>query len=146
MMFQICLVSVVTAKQEQLQKKGSPNSNSSFKCKAALLIKRIPKKKDPDAKHCVLYKKDGGMYATHNTSNCPKYKKDGIQKKSFRQGQSHSTAADKKQVSTHSSFPQRPWNLRKKTRSKKHRRNISESMNMTAIIQRPPWYIGPSST
>jgi hypothetical protein len=43
---------------------------------------RIPKKKRTE-KHCVLCQKHGGASASHNTSECTKYEKDGTLKSSW---------------------------------------------------------------
>jgi hypothetical protein len=56
----------------------------------------ILKKSRMNAKRCALCKKHGGAHATHNTSDCCKYNKDGKLKKSFRKSQRGSTASDKK--------------------------------------------------
>ena len=43
---------------------------------------RIPKKKRTE-KHCVRCQKHGGASASHNTSECTKYEKDGTLKSSW---------------------------------------------------------------
>ena len=84
---------------EQPSKKGKANSGNSGKCKMVSIHKPIPKKPDKDAKHCALCKKQGGAHATHNTSDCCKYKKDGTLKKGFGKGQRGSTTPNKKTAS-----------------------------------------------
>ena len=85
--------------REQPGKKGKANPGDSNKRKMVLFHEPIPKKPHKDAKHCSLCKKHGGTHATHNTSDCCKYKKDGTIKKGFGKSQHCSTASDKKTVS-----------------------------------------------
>ena len=46
-------------------------------------LDRVPKKKRT-VKHCVLCQKHGGAAATHNTSECTKYDKDGNLKSAWK--------------------------------------------------------------
>ena len=73
--------------QEHPGKKGKLNSSDAGKRKMVLIHKPIPKKPCKNAKHCVLFKKHGGVHATHNTSDCCRYDKDGKLKKNFRKKQ-----------------------------------------------------------
>jgi hypothetical protein len=43
---------------------------------------RVPKKARTK-KHCNLCKKHGGAYTTHNTCDCRRFKKDGMEKSDF---------------------------------------------------------------
>ena len=81
--------------QEQPSKMCKANPGDSIKRKVLLFHKPIPKKPRKDAKHCSLCKKHGGVYVTHNTSDCHKYKKDGKIKGGFGKSQCGSTASDK---------------------------------------------------
>ena len=82
--------------RDQSAKKGKANPGKSSKMKMASFNKPIPKKIRKTAKHCALCKKHGGTHATHNTSDCCKYDKDGKLKKGFGKGQHGKTALDKK--------------------------------------------------
>ena len=44
---------------------------------------RVPRKARTE-KHCNLCKKHWGMYTTHNTRDCRRFKKDGTEKSTFR--------------------------------------------------------------
>jgi hypothetical protein len=85
--------------REQPGKRGKANPSNSGKHKMVLIQEPTPKKPRRDAKHCALCKKHGGAHATHNTSDCRKYEKDGKLKKSFGKGQRGSTASNKKTAS-----------------------------------------------
>ena len=80
---------------EQPSKKDKANPGDSGGRKMVSIHEPIPKKPHKDAKHCALCKKHGGAHATHNTSDCRKYDKDGKLKKSFGKGQRGSTASAK---------------------------------------------------
>ena len=87
----------------------------------------IPKKVRKMAKHCALCKKHGGAHATHNTSDCRKYDKDGKLKKGVGKGQHGSTALDKKTASAFSQLSAKVEKLEKankklKKSSKKRKR------------------------
>ena len=85
--------------RDQSAKKGKANPSESNKRKMVSPNEPIPKKVCKMAKHCALCKKHGGAHATHNTSDCRKYDKDGKHKKGFGKGQHGSTALDKKTAS-----------------------------------------------
>ena len=65
---------------------------------------RIPKKKRTE-KHCVLCQKHGGASASHNTSKCTKYEKDGTLKAEWGR-KSSAKAAGKTKRSDGNSFAQ----------------------------------------
>eukprot|EP00804_Cyclotella_cryptica_P029967 CCRYP_013431-RA/>CCRYP_013431-RA protein AED:0.38 eAED:0.38 QI:0/-1/0/1/-1/1/1/0/158 len=69
--------------RDQSAKKGKANYGESNKRKMLSFNKPIPKKVCKTAKHCAFCKKHGGAHATHNTSNCRKYEKNGKLKKGF---------------------------------------------------------------
>eukprot|EP00804_Cyclotella_cryptica_P024178 CCRYP_019497-RA/>CCRYP_019497-RA protein AED:0.44 eAED:0.44 QI:0/-1/0/1/-1/1/1/0/92 len=80
------------------------------------------------ARHCALCKKHGGAHATHNTSDCRKYEKDGKPKKGFGNGKHGSTALDKKTASTFAQLSAKVEKLEKankrlKKSSKKRKRD-----------------------
>jgi hypothetical protein len=69
----------------------------------------------------------GGAHATHNTSDCRKYDKDGKLKKGFGKGQHGSTALDKKTASAFAQLSAKVEKLEKankklKKSSKKRKR------------------------
>jgi hypothetical protein len=63
-----------TARSQTEKRKGTDSSTGQYN-----------KKKQTD-KHCVLCQKYGGKPATHNTSDCTKYDKDGTVKPSWSSG------------------------------------------------------------
>jgi hypothetical protein len=107
-------------------KKGKANPSDSAKRKIVSFNNPIPKKSCQDAKHCVLCKKHEGMHATHNTSDCRKYEKDGTCKKGFGRGQRNSGVPDKKTASAYAQLSAKIAKLEKvskrlKKGSKKHK-------------------------
>jgi len=75
-------------------RKGSNKSNPSHDEKASHSEKkgtkrpgtkspRVPKKVRTE-KHCDLCKKHGGAHMTHNTRDCRRFEKDGMEKANFR--------------------------------------------------------------
>jgi len=69
-------------------------------------VDRIPKKKRTE-KHCVLCQKHGGAPASHNTSECTKYEKDGTLKASWAtKSAGTGKYSDKKKKPDGSSFAQ----------------------------------------
>eukprot|EP00804_Cyclotella_cryptica_P003933 CCRYP_016103-RA/>CCRYP_016103-RA protein AED:0.41 eAED:0.41 QI:0/-1/0/1/-1/1/1/0/163 len=85
--------------RDQSSKKGKLNPSKSNKRKMVSFNEPIPKKVRKTARHYALCKKHGAHYATHNTSDCRKYEKDGKPKKGFGKGKHGSTALDKKTAS-----------------------------------------------
>ena len=113
--------------RDQSAKKGKANPSEPNKRKMVSPNEPIPKKVRKVAKHCALCKKHGGAHATHNTSDCCKYDKDGKLKKGFSKGQHGSTALDKKTASAFAQLSAKVEKLEKankklKKSSKKHKR------------------------
>ena len=50
---------------KEKDKRGKTNQEGSNKRKTVSFSERIPKKKCPEVKHCVLCKKHGGAHSTH---------------------------------------------------------------------------------
>jgi hypothetical protein len=63
----------------QFKKKASNKGKKGNKCPSTESTTRVSKKLCT-VKHCNFCKKHGGAYTTHNTKECGKYKKDGIEK------------------------------------------------------------------
>jgi uncharacterized protein YukE len=113
--------------RDQSAKKGKANPSEPNKRKMVSPNEPIPKKVRKTAKHCALCKKHGGAHATHNTSDCRKYDKDGKLKKGFGKGQHGSTALDKKTASAFAQLSAKVEKLEKankklKKSSKKRKR------------------------
>eukprot|EP00804_Cyclotella_cryptica_P015098 CCRYP_000665-RA/>CCRYP_000665-RA protein AED:0.26 eAED:0.72 QI:0/0/0/1/1/1/3/0/330 len=105
--------------RDQSTKKGKANPSESNKRKMVSFNEPIPKKVRKTAKHCALCKKHGGAHATHNTSDCCKYEKDGKLKKGFGKGQHGSTALDKKTASAFAQLSAKLGKLEKANKSLK---------------------------
>jgi hypothetical protein len=82
-------------------KKSSYKGKKGKKCPGTSSTVRVPKKVHYE-KHCNLCKKHGGMHATHSTSECHKYKKDGTEKSSF----GAAKKGGKKKYPVNQNFPQ----------------------------------------
>eukprot|EP00804_Cyclotella_cryptica_P027692 CCRYP_010292-RA/>CCRYP_010292-RA protein AED:0.22 eAED:0.57 QI:0/0/0/1/1/1/2/0/395 len=114
--------------RDQSAKKGKLNPSESNKRKMVSFNEPIPKKVRKMARHCALCKKHGGAHATHNTSDCRKYEKDGKPKKGFGKGKHGSTALDKKTASAFAQLSAKVEKLEKankrlKKSSKKRKRD-----------------------
>jgi hypothetical protein len=112
--------------RDQSVKKGKANPSESNKRKMVSFNEPIPKKIHKTAKHCTLCKKHGGAHATHNTSDCRKYDKDGKLQKGFGKGQRGKTAIDKKTASAFAQLLAKVEKIKKankklKKSSKKHK-------------------------
>eukprot|EP00804_Cyclotella_cryptica_P012152 CCRYP_009841-RA/>CCRYP_009841-RA protein AED:0.19 eAED:0.61 QI:0/0/0/1/1/1/2/0/435 len=113
--------------RDQSAKKGKLNPSESNKRKMVSLNEPIPKKVRKMARHCALCKKHGA-HATHNTSDCRKYEKDGKPKTGFGKGKHGSTALDKKTASAFAQLSAKVEKLEKankrlKKSSKKRKRD-----------------------
>jgi len=120
--------------RQQPGKKGKANPSDSTKGKMVSFKDPIPTKRCQDAKHCILCKKHGGAHATHNTSNCRKYEKDGSHKKVFGRGQCKSTAPNKKTANANAQLPAKIAKLKKVSKqfeksSKKHKHDYDSNSN-----------------
>jgi hypothetical protein len=88
-------------------------------------------KKVRTEKHCDLCKKHGGTYTTHNTRDCRRFEKDGMEKANFRAAKK----GGKKPNPTKQSFAQLSEKLdklekvlkKKDTKKRKRRRSDSDS-------------------
>eukprot|EP00804_Cyclotella_cryptica_P008954 CCRYP_012055-RA/>CCRYP_012055-RA protein AED:0.37 eAED:0.37 QI:0/-1/0/1/-1/1/1/0/163 len=114
--------------RDQSAKKGKLNPSESNKRKMVPFYEPIPKRVCKTARHCALCKKRGGARATHNTSDCRKYEKDGKPKKGFGKGKHGSTALDKKTASAFAQLSAKVEKLEKankrlKKSSKKRKRD-----------------------
>ncbi len=91
---------------------------------------RVPKKVRTE-KHCDLCKKHGGAYTTHNTRDCRRFEKDGMEKANFRAAKK----GGKKPNPTKQSFAQLSEKLdklekvlkKRDTKKRKRRRSNSDS-------------------
>ena len=86
---------------KEKDKKGKINPGDSNKRMMVSLSERIPKKKHPETKHCVLCKKHGGTHSTQNRMDCRKYEKDGTLKKTFGRNQSGGSSSGKKHTQSY---------------------------------------------
>ena len=86
--------------QTARNKKGKANPSDSNKWKMVSFNVPIPKNSHQDVKHCILFKKHGGIHLTHNTDFC-RYEKDGTHKRGVGKGQHNITAPDKKTASAY---------------------------------------------
>jgi hypothetical protein len=112
---------------DQSDKKSKANPGKPSKRKMVSSNEPIPKKIRKTAKHCALCKKHGGAHATHNTSDCRKYDKDGKLEKGFGKGQHGKTVLDKKTSSAFAQLSEKVEKLKKaskklKKSSKKRKR------------------------
>ena len=102
-----------TTERDQSAKKGKANPSESNKRKMVLPNEPIPKKVHKVTKPCALCKMQGGAHATHNTSDCCKYNKDGKLNKGFNKRQHGSTALDKKTASACNQLSSKAEKLKK---------------------------------
>ena len=56
--------------KDQTTKKGKTNPGDSNKWEMVSFLELIPRKSHPDSKHCILWKKHGGVNSAHNMSDC----------------------------------------------------------------------------
>ena len=91
----------------------------------------IPKKHRMDTKHCVLYKKHGGMHSTHNTGECHKYEKDGTPKKSFAgKSAQHNTCSGRVPCEQNNSYAQLSVEIVKLEKSDKMLKSMNKKCKL----------------
>jgi hypothetical protein len=66
----------------EFSEKSSNKGKKGKKCPGTNSTARVPKKVHFE-KNCILCKKHGGTYTTHNTCDCCAFKKDGKEKSNF---------------------------------------------------------------
>ncbi len=111
-------------------KKASNKGKKGNKRPSTKPMARVPKKACTE-KHCDLCKKHGGAHSTHNTRDCQKYEKDGLEKANVRTAKKDGKKTNPKK----NSFAQMNKKLKKlekaikkqSTKSKKHCRDNNNS-------------------
>jgi hypothetical protein len=126
------------SQQEERSKKSNPSCDKKAlhskkkgtKRPGTESPRRVPKKVRTE-KHCDLCKKHGGAYTTHNTHNCRRFEKDGMDKSNF----CAAKKSGKKPNPTKQSFAQLSEKLdklekvlkKKDTKKRKRHRSKSDS-------------------